>query len=82
MFVIVCWFSSICVTSFSWKISNEIFLNTANLFGLLTRRDLLQSVLEYLSIVTVLLASLGEEKVLPLNSLIIKDLCFCSPSLK
>lgn len=35
MFVIVCWFSSICVTSFSWKISNEIFLNTANLFGVL-----------------------------------------------
>lgn len=83
MFVIVCWFSSICVTSFSWKISNEIFLNAANLFGLLNQWDLLQlgrSTCQSVT-VTVLLAGLSETKVLLLSSLIMMDLCFfCPPS--
>lgn len=73
MFVIVCWFSSICVARFCWKISSEISSTLPIFGGLLTRGD-------FLLIVTVSQATLSIDKGLLLNSSILTHLCFFSPS--
>lgn len=78
MFVIVCWFGSICVTSFSWKISSEIFPKYCQFVWSLNQWGFAAVSLEYLSTVTALLASLGTEKVCSLNLLIIHNICFWS----